>query len=148
MHRMARKQPEPEILSRPANKRTAARLRVFLEVYQQTGRVNEAAPQAGISRMTHYTRLRSDPVYAGAFRKAEEIAAHELEDEAIRRARDGIRRPVMYRGQAREAEWTDPAHGAGRHRGAAPGRAPAPRPRPAKALFEAYWTSRKAHFYW
>jgi hypothetical protein len=39
---MTRKR-EPEILSRPANRRTAARMRVFLAVYEQTGRVNEAA---------------------------------------------------------------------------------------------------------
>jgi hypothetical protein len=95
---VATKRHEPEILSQPANKRTADRMRRFLEVYQQTGRLTEAAKAAGVHRCTHYRRLASDPLYQKAFRDAEERAGQELEDEAVQRALHGVKRPVMYQG--------------------------------------------------
>ena len=93
---MAKQKREP-ILSRPANKRTAARMRKFLEVYQRTGRLTEAARIAGVDRRTHYRKLE-DPAYRAAFEATEQRAAQELEDEAVRRAKDGVRRPVLYQG--------------------------------------------------
>src|SRR5262252_6366453 len=92
------KRPQPAILSRPAHQRTPARMRVFLEVYEQTGRVDVAARIAGIGRKTHYRKLKDDPAYRKAFELAEECAAQALEDEAIRRAKDGVKRPVMWHG--------------------------------------------------
>src|SRR5215831_1541733 len=89
----------PKILSRPANKRTPSRLAVFLRIYEETGRLTEAAKAAGIHRSTHYRKLASDPEYRKAFEEAESRAAQSLEDEAIRRARDGVKRPLMYRGK-------------------------------------------------
>ena len=41
----------------------------------------------------HYRKLE-DPAY----RAAEQRAAQELEDEAVRRAKDGVKRPVLYKG--------------------------------------------------
>jgi hypothetical protein len=93
------KDPEAPVLSRPANRRTAARLRVFLEAYERTGRVTEAARIAGIGRRTHYHKIKTDPAYRKAFEAAEECAAQALEDEAIRRAKEGVKRPVMYQGE-------------------------------------------------
>jgi hypothetical protein len=75
-------------------------MRLFLEAYEQTGRVNEAARIAGIGRKTHYRKLATDPAYRQAFELAEERAGQALEDEAVRRAVTGIRRPVMYKGKA------------------------------------------------
>jgi hypothetical protein len=89
---------KPNILSQPANKRTAARMRVFLEVYEQTGRLTEAARIAGVSRRTHYRKLE-DPVYRKAFAEAEQGAVDALEAEAIRRGRDGVKKPILYKGQ-------------------------------------------------
>jgi hypothetical protein len=74
-------------------------MRVFLEAYERTGRVSEAAAIAGTGRRTHYNKLKSDPVYRKAFEEAEERAAQTLEDEAVRRAVTGVRRPVMYEGK-------------------------------------------------
>jgi hypothetical protein len=74
-------------------------MRAFLEAYQRTGQVSAAAAHAGVSRMTHYRRLKTDRVYATAFRVAEEQVGQELEDEAIRRAVTGVKRPVTYRGK-------------------------------------------------
>jgi hypothetical protein len=90
---------EPKILSQPANKRTAGRMRAFLAAYEQTGRVAEAAAIAGITRMMHYRKLETDPAYRQAFEAAEERAAQTLEDEAVRRAVEGVRHPVTYKGK-------------------------------------------------
>jgi hypothetical protein len=72
-------------------------MRVFLEAYAQIGGVTEAAAIAGINRRTHYRKL-NDPTYRAIFQETEEQAAQALEDEAVRRAKDGVRRPVMYQG--------------------------------------------------
>jgi hypothetical protein len=86
------------ILSRPVNKGTAARMRFFLEVYVQTGRLAEAARIAGVNRKLHYRRIENDPVYKVAFELAEQRAVDALEDEAVCRAIDGVKRPVMHKG--------------------------------------------------
>jgi hypothetical protein len=71
---MAR-QREPEILSRPANRKTPARMAVFLRIYAECGRVNVAAKAAGIARCTHYRKLATDAKYREAFDQAEHEAA-------------------------------------------------------------------------
>jgi hypothetical protein len=73
-------------------------MRVFLEVYEQTGRLAEAARIAGVNRKLHYRRIANDPVYKVAFELAEQRAVDALEFEAVRRAKDGVKRPVMYKG--------------------------------------------------
>jgi hypothetical protein len=40
---MAMRKGKPEILSRPTNKRTSARMRIFLEAFEKTGSKTEAA---------------------------------------------------------------------------------------------------------
>jgi len=72
----------------------------FLRIYSEVGRVDVAARIAGIGRRTHYHKLKTDPAYRKAFELAEECAVQALEDEAIRRAKEGVRRPVMYQGKA------------------------------------------------
>jgi HTH-type transcriptional regulator/antitoxin HigA len=90
---------EAPILSLPANTRTANRMRRFLEVYAETGRVREAAARAGVHRTLHYRRLKNDPAYQQAFRAAQEQVGLELEDEAVRRPVEGVKRPVLYKGK-------------------------------------------------
>jgi hypothetical protein len=89
----------PKILSRPSNRQTESRMRAFLRIYQQTASVSEAAARAGVHRTLHYRRLESDPKYREAFKEAERQASQLLEDEAIRRALVGVRRPLMYNGK-------------------------------------------------
>jgi len=69
-----------KILSKPANRGTEAKLRVFLEAYGKTGRILRACEMAEISFVVHYRRLQSDPVYRTAFEEAEQQAAQQLED--------------------------------------------------------------------
>jgi hypothetical protein len=78
-----------EILSKPANKSTPARMRIFLDTYAKTGRVNRACEVAHITPRTHYRKLESDPVYRQAFEKAEQEVGQMLEDTAVERALNG-----------------------------------------------------------
>ena len=78
-----------EILSKPANKSTPARMRVFLDTYAKTGRVNRACEVAHITPRTHYRKLEDDPVYRQAFERAESEVGQMLEDAAVERALDG-----------------------------------------------------------
>ena len=83
-------EPDPEpILSTPATKATEARLRVFLEHYQNSGRLYAACRVAGISPMLHYRKLKEDPAYREAFELAERQIGDELEASAIEQAKAG-----------------------------------------------------------
>ena len=95
---MATQQKQEPILGRPANNRTADRMRSSLRSTNRPAGVAEAAKPAGVSRMLHYRRLQSDPVYRGAFERVQDDLADTLEGEAIRRARDGVKRPILYKG--------------------------------------------------
>jgi len=54
---------------------------------------------AGIDRGTHYDWLRKDPEYRAQFEAATDQAAQALEDEAVRRAYEGIDKPVYQMGK-------------------------------------------------
>lgn len=77
---------------------------IFLRCYRETGSVTKAAEAADISRSIHYRRLANDPKYAAAFAEAHEEAIAVLEDEAIRRAVEGVDEPVVYKGSF---QWTN-----------------------------------------
>ena len=72
--------------------------RAFLEAYSCCGSLRLAAKAANVSRRSHYRWLKSDPKYAKAFQVAREHASQVLEDEARRRAVEGVREPVYYEG--------------------------------------------------
>jgi hypothetical protein len=86
----------PEILIRPANKRTSARMRAFLAAFERTGSKTEAARLAKIDRKLHYRKFESDPLYRKAFEEVEQRAIDGLEDEAWRRARKGSDGLMMF----------------------------------------------------
>lgn len=60
----------------------------FLQFYAECGSVSAAAEAAGITRETHYKKLRVDEAYRAAFAEAEQAAAQSLEDLAVERVRD------------------------------------------------------------
>ncbi len=66
--------------------------RAALSAYAQTGNLRLALEAAKVGRRTHYDWLRDDPEYAAAFERAREEAADRLEEEAVRRAIQGVRR--------------------------------------------------------
>jgi len=73
--------------------------RAFLAAFAECGTVTHAAEIAGISRrMVQYWK-KDDPEFAEAFRIAEEKAADRLEQEAWRRAIEGVAEPVYHKGE-------------------------------------------------
>jgi len=74
------------------------RQRAFLAAFRETGSVTVAARAARVSKNAHVKWMK-DPEYAAEFEKARAEAAQSLEDEAVRRAREGWKEPVFYRGK-------------------------------------------------
>lgn len=63
------------------------------------GRVDKACQSANVDRSTFYDWLKADPDYKAAFEAAQERTTRMLEDEAFRRAFDGVDEPVFHQGQ-------------------------------------------------
>lgn len=64
-----------------------------------SGNVSRACKKAKISRQTAYRTRQSDEPFRAAWAEALEIAVGLLEDEAWRRAQEGVLEPVFWRGQ-------------------------------------------------
>jgi len=73
--------------------------RAFLAAYAHTGRITQAAKSAKVNWRNHYNWIKHDPLYAEAFAEAQQMAGDWLEDEAIRRAKEGVVKPVFWQGQ-------------------------------------------------
>ena len=71
----------------------------FLNLYVETGSISRAAKKCKISRQTHYDWMAKDESYARAFDKADKMAADLLEEEARRRAVDGVKQDIYYKGE-------------------------------------------------
>jgi PAS domain-containing protein len=71
----------------------------FLKCYEEAGQILEASRLAKVARPTHYRWLEEDPTYRPRFQTARIKAAQRLEDEAVRRARDGVRKLVLHKGE-------------------------------------------------
>lgn len=77
----------------------ADRRQAFLEALAQSGNVTEACEQSGLSRASAYRLRRSDEVFAAAWTEAREAGTDALEDEAVRRATQGVEEEVFYGGK-------------------------------------------------
>lgn len=88
-------------IQHPIKKRasTAARKRAFLAAFRVTASRQKAAVAAGIDRSTHYDWMRTDQKYRQEMERAEEQIGDMLEDEAIRRAYEGIEKPITIAGE-------------------------------------------------
>ena len=73
--------------------------RAFLAAYVLVPRIGRSATAAGIARETHYAWLNRYSAYVEAFAVAETMAGDLAEDEAKRRAIQGVTEPFVYRGQ-------------------------------------------------
>ncbi|QDV72488.1 hypothetical protein [Botrimarina mediterranea] len=65
--------------------------RRFLAAYRETATITAAARDSGVDHKSHYRWRRECPAYAEAFERTQHIAADVLEDEARRRAVEGVR---------------------------------------------------------
>lgn len=82
-----------------AFRRLKPKQRAFLRAYAALGRVDLAAEASKIHRDTHYAWLHEETPYAHFFDQCREEVAQRLEDEAFRRAHDGIDKPVTVAGE-------------------------------------------------
>lgn len=87
------KKPQSDPALRP--EKTVAFLAVLAEYCQ----VGKACAAAGIGRTTAYRWREEDPEFAKAWDKALSIGVSALEDEAHRRAFEGVAEPLTYQGQ-------------------------------------------------
>ncbi len=72
---------------------------VFLDNLAEGATVRAAAQQAGVARSTVYAHRAADAEFAEAWDDAYEAGNDQLEDEAHRRAVEGVDEPVFHRGE-------------------------------------------------
>jgi len=70
----------------------------FLDALSETASVTLAAAAAGVSRQTVYNWRKEHTDFAVAWLEALKLGTAALEDEAVRRAHEGVDEPVFYKG--------------------------------------------------
>lgn len=98
----AKKVPSPEIKvpgRGSPTKRTPGNEAVFLAALSETANVTKAMKVAGLSRAGLYYWLNDDPEFKARFLETVEMATDSLEDEAVRRAHEGLDKPVYQGGK-------------------------------------------------
>ena len=79
--------------------RTNPRKNAFLAAYLATGgNISRASHAARVDRTRHYAWLKTDAAYAEVFMQKRFQASEMLEDEATRRAFEGVDKPVYHNG--------------------------------------------------
>ncbi len=71
----------------------------FLAALASGWSVSKAALVADVARASIYRHRAADPTFAAAWDEALETGSDAIEDEARRRAVDGVSRPVFYKGK-------------------------------------------------
>lgn len=71
----------------------------FIDAFVETCSITKACKFTGIEKQNHYNWLNSHRGYQAAFRQAQVAASGVLEDEAIRRAVDGVEKAVTVAGE-------------------------------------------------
>lgn len=87
-------------MRRRNEERTIIRQRAFLAAFRRCVSVALAARAAGFDPQFHYDWLKSDGTYRAAWENVQEEAAQALEDEAVRRAHEGVKHTLYYKGKA------------------------------------------------
>ena len=80
-------------------KLTKERRERFLQALANSGSVTAAIAVANTSRTRVYALRKADPAFASAWEEAEEIATDRLEEEARRRAVEGVAEPLVSAGK-------------------------------------------------
>ncbi len=71
----------------------------FLELFSQLGHIKKTCEALDIYPAQPQRWRRRDPEFAQAFEEAKQIAAQNLEDEAYRRAVEGVDEDVFFKGE-------------------------------------------------
>lgn len=80
-------------------KRTPEKEKNFLLALSLCGNVSQACRESNVPRATAYEWKEEDAEFAAAWDRARIIGAEALEDEARRRAHDGVDRPIYQGGK-------------------------------------------------
>lgn len=80
-------------------KLTPEKLTAFCAALAETGVVARACKAVGISRQTAYEWKDEIPEFADAWERALKISVSAMEDEARRRACEGVDKPLTHQGQ-------------------------------------------------
>lgn len=83
----------------PRTNRTPKTRAEFLEALKVTCNITKACELSGLARTSAYEWREDDAEFAADWQKALEVASDLLEEEAIRRAKDGTNKPVYQGGQ-------------------------------------------------
>lgn len=83
-----------------ASIRTPEKEIAFLAALAATCNVTKACEAAGVGRMTVYEWRQADDEFASRWEESLRIGAEALEDEAKRRAFEGVDEPVFFQGVA------------------------------------------------
>ena len=78
---------------------SAARVAVFLENLTQYANVSEAAYAAGLDRIALHRQRKIDPALAEAWEEAYNLGIDKMEEEGQRRATQGVRKNIYYKGR-------------------------------------------------
>ena len=81
------------------DKKLQQKKKAFLAAFAEVGNITRAAELAGMARSNHYVWLEEDPDYPALFREADQQACDRLEQEARRRAVQGVGKPVFHKGE-------------------------------------------------
>lgn len=73
--------------------------KAFCDVLAVTDNVSMAAAAVGISTSTAYEHRKTDAVFAAMWAEAQALAADSLEYALRRRAMEGVREPLFYKGE-------------------------------------------------
>jgi hypothetical protein len=79
--------------------RTPENREAFLDALSETANVTAACERVGISRRAIYEWREEDPDFVAAWERALNLGTDALEDEAVRRGREGTVKPVFYKGE-------------------------------------------------
>lgn len=90
-----KKERKPQSLKRDKTTKKVA----FVAALSETCRVDKACDAVFISRQTAYAWREEDTEFAAAWEKALKIGVTALEDEAHRRAFEGVDEPVFWQGE-------------------------------------------------
>jgi hypothetical protein len=73
--------------------------REFIEAFSQYASITKACKKSKVPRRTIYDWFAAEPMFKAEFDRATEQAIGALEDEAIRRAVEGVNKPVYQGGK-------------------------------------------------
>jgi hypothetical protein len=78
--------------------RTPEKRQAFLEALGETCNVKASCELAGIAKNSAYLWRKDEPAFATEWDQAIKRGGDALEDEAVRRAKEGVDEPVFYKG--------------------------------------------------